>query len=365
MKKKSFAIIAGGTGGHVYPAISLVAKLTGRRRSIVFLTDRRGKKFIKSKSKIKVLVLPSPKRREGIFSILEKLYFLVRNFFISLKKLKSLKPSAVIGFGGYYSISPILASYMLKIPILIHEQNAMAGRANKLLFPIADRIATSFRKVDGLRSNKGKVVRTGNPIRPEFFNLGKKMYPDYSKKTTLKVLVIGGSQGARSFGKIFPRAIGLIDKADRKRLFINQQCNKKDIYQLKKTYAHLKVKTNLKIFFHNLPKILISCHLLIARSGASTIAELEATNKPSILIPYPYAKDNHQNKNAQMIKSTGLTWIFKEDKKTDISMSKLIQKLIKDPNILLSKKKNKRKKLPNNGGENLAKYCIEMISGKA
>ena len=365
MKKKSFVIIAGGTGGHVYPAISLAKKLSDRRYPVVFLTDKRGAKFIKLKSKIKIFILPSPRKKAGILSLLEKLYVLIRNFCTSLKKLKTLKPSAVIGFGGYYSISPILASYVSKIPILIHEQNAMAGRANKLLFPIADRIAISFRKVDGLRANKRKIVRTGTPIRPEFFKLGKKLYSDYSRKTNLKILVIGGSQGAQSFSKILPHALSLIDEKDRKRLVISQQCNKKDIYQLKKIYAHLKVKTNLKIFFHNLPKILTKCHLVIARSGASTIAELEVANKPSILIPYPYAKDNHQMKNAQMIESAKPNWILEENEKTPILMSKLIQKLIKNPGTFLNKVKNKRKRTFNNGSENLAKHCVQIVGDKA
>ena len=189
-KKRSFAIIAGGTGGHVYPAISLAEQLVRYKYSIVILTDKRGKKFIKPSNNIKVLILSSPKRTEGWLASAEKLYFLIKNFFDSMKKLQSLKPSSVVGFGGYYSISPIIASYALKIPIIIHEQNAVAGRANRFLFLVANKIAISFKRIDGLKSNNKKITRTGTPIRSEFFKLTKALRPRYGKKIDLKVLIL-------------------------------------------------------------------------------------------------------------------------------------------------------------------------------
>ena len=363
-KKRSFAIIAGGTGGHVYPAISLAEQLVRYKYSIVILTDKRGKKFIKPSNNIKVLILSSPKRTEGWLASAEKLYFLIKNFFDSMKKLQSLKPSSVVGFGGYYSISPIIASYALKIPIIIHEQNAVAGRANRFLFPVANKIAISFKRIDGLKSNNKKITRTGTPIRSEFFKLTKALRPRYGKKIDLKVLIIGGSQGAQSFSKIIPQAVALMNARERKRISINQQCNRGNIYQLKKTYDNLGVRADLKIFFDNMPKALTSCHFAIARAGASTIAELEATNTPSILIPYPYAKDDHQSQNAWMMKEAGLSWVLEEEKGTSALLSKLIQKFIKDPRILLNKRENRRTRVSKNGGNNLAKHCINILNEK-
>jgi UDP-N-acetylglucosamine--N-acetylmuramyl-(pentapeptide) pyrophosphoryl-undecaprenol N-acetylglucosamine transferase len=298
-------VAAGGTGGHLFPAEALAAAL-GKRGIIVHLvTDRRAARFGGAFSDDTIHVVSSATfQSRNPIAVARTLAALAAGFNQARKLIGRLQPAAVIGFGGYPTIPPVLAAVWRRVPSLIHDSNAVIGRANRLLAPRVTAIATTFPDVfSGAPALAAKATLTGNPLRPAVIAAAAVPYPALGD--LLRLLVVGGSQGARIMADVVPAAIGRLDPGLRARLAIVQQAREEDLSRVSRTYADLSVAAEIAPFFSDLPARMAACHLVISRSGASTVAELAAIGRPSILVPLPGALDQDQFANAGVLESAG------------------------------------------------------------
>ena len=320
--KMKIILIAGGTGGHVFPAIALSEFLEKKKVSYYFLTDQRCK-IIFDKYKIEYKLISSSQIKKNIFFLpiifLKILFGLIQSFIFFLNS----KPKSVISFGGYTCLPPLLAAKILKIPIYIHEQNAIMGQANRLFSKYSKKVLLGFKLTTHSTKNSHFV---GIPIRKNFLELrGKK-----SVNKSIKILVLGGSQGASVFFKILPKIISSMKKKDLKKLVLIQQAKKEQVKILENIYSNYELKFTLKSFFDNIPEIMNESDIILTRCGASTLAELNYLKKPSILFPLPTAKDNHQLRNARAFAKLNKCTIINENQINHENVIPGINKLILD-----------------------------------
>ena len=308
---KQILISAGGTGGHMFPAEALARDLIGRGYRVALATDIRGKKYEPFADGIPVYVLKSGAMKAGIFSKLQSALALGVGMMQAKKLVDKLKPAVVVGFGGYPSFPAVQAAQKKNVPTIIHESNAVMGKANGYLAPKADRIAVAWSKITGLdESDSVRTVVTGNPVRPEIAALYNKPYPALEQDGALRIFVMGGSQGASVFGEILPKMVENLSAAHKARLEIVQQCRDEDIEQVRKAYKEAGVKSELVTFFDNVGQQLEKCHLFIGRSGASTVSEVVTAGRPAIFVPYPHHKDQQQKRNADAVFDAGGAWVM-------------------------------------------------------
>ncbi|UCH72875.1 MAG: undecaprenyldiphospho-muramoylpentapeptide beta-N-acetylglucosaminyltransferase, partial [Rhodospirillales bacterium] len=245
--------------------------------------------------------------------------------------LKRLRPRAVAGFGGYPSVPTVVAASQLRVKTIIHEQNAVLGRANRMLAPYAARIATAFAKTDMLREqDRIRAVHTGNPVRPEVIEAAGP-YRAPSGDEAIEILVTGGSQGAAVFSEIIPPALAALPADLRRRLKVTQQCREDDIDTVRRSYDTGGIDAELATFISDIPARLARAQLVICRSGASTVAELAVAGRPAILIPYPHAIDDHQRENAARLCDAGGGWQLPQADASAPVLSELIGRLLADP----------------------------------
>jgi UDP-N-acetylglucosamine--N-acetylmuramyl-(pentapeptide) pyrophosphoryl-undecaprenol N-acetylglucosamine transferase len=301
-------VAAGGTGGHLFPAEALAAALAKRGVAVELVTDSRAAHHAGTFPAAAVHVIPSAtvRSKKNPFSLARTGCVLGYGLLKAWFKLPRLKPAVVIGFGGYPTIPPLLAATARGIPTVIHEQNAVMGRANRMLAPRVRAIATGF---PGILNREpalaAKATHTGNPVRPAVIEAARIPYPPLDAAGTLNLLVFGGSQGARVMADIVPPAIERLELPLRKRLKIVQQARGEDIARVRETYARLQVAAEVEPFFKDLPARMAASHLVVSRSGASTVAELAAIGRPGILIPLPHALDQDQRANAGVLMEAG------------------------------------------------------------
>ncbi len=328
-------LAAGGTGGHVFPARSLAESLLARGIRVALVTDRRGSGFGEElDSKAYRISAGSP----GGSALRKVIGFarLARGYLQSRRLLRSLAPSVVIGFGGYPSVPPMMAATRARLPTMLHEQNAVLGRANRLLAGRVDRIATAHETVSGLaEADRHKIVRTGNPVRAAIVRLRETPYPAPEPEGELRVLVLGGSQGARILSDVVPDAVIRLPETLRARLSIVQQCRGEDLGRVREAYAAYRVRVELAAFFEDLPERLGRCQLLIARAGASTVAELTAAGRPAILVPFAAATDDHQAANARTVVAQGGAWMMRETDFRPESLAARFELLLRQPSLLV------------------------------
>lgn len=249
--------------------------------------------------------------------------------------LKRLKPKVVIGFGGYPSFPTVFAATGLKIPAIIHEQNSVLGRANRLLAPRVNYIATSFPYTLMLDdTEKPKIRLTGNPVRQSICSLRGVPYPNLTQDGHIRILVTGGSQGASIFSTVVPAAVAALPQALRARVRIDQQCREADLEATRAAYAQLGMHADLASFFVDLPARLAGSHLVIARSGASTVCELAVAGRPGILVPLPTSMDNHQYYNAQALEDAGGGWVMPQEGFTAASLAARLEAFLTSPATL-------------------------------
>jgi UDP-N-acetylglucosamine--N-acetylmuramyl-(pentapeptide) pyrophosphoryl-undecaprenol N-acetylglucosamine transferase len=248
--------------------------------------------------------------------------------------LKQLGPRAVVGFGGYPSVPTMVAAAQLRFKTMIHEQNAVLGRANRVLAPRADRIATAFATVAMLQEvDAARAVRTGNPVRPEIVDASRP-YQAPGADGPIEILVTGGSQGASIFADVVPAALAALPAALRGRLNVTQQCREDDIDSVRGRYAADDIAAELATFITDIPERLARAHLVICRSGASTVAELAAAGRPAVMIPYPHAIDDHQRENAARLCDAGGGWQLPQSDATAAALCELIGALLPEPGKL-------------------------------
>ncbi len=314
MKQQEPLIVlsSGGTGGHIFPAQALAETLLSRGFRLVLITDRRGNVYNDTLMAIETHAIHAAGvSGRGLFAKIGALGHLIVGYFQARRLLKELKPDVVVGFGGYPTIPTLLAASHLGIKSAIHEQNAVLGRANRVLAPRATRIATAFKTTAFLRdADHPKSVWTGNPVRPEIVAVRGMPFPTSETNSPIRLLIVGGSQGASIFSAVVPDALLGLPNPIRQRLCVTQQCREEDLDRVRKTYAEAGIEAELSSFFDDIPKRLAEAHLMICRAGASTMAELTAAGRPAILVPYPHAIDDHQTVNAARLCDSGGAWMI-------------------------------------------------------
>ncbi|MEO8546948.1 MAG: undecaprenyldiphospho-muramoylpentapeptide beta-N-acetylglucosaminyltransferase [Sphingomicrobium sp.] len=331
----NFVLAAGGTGGHMVPAHALAAELKSRGHGVMLITDERGARFPGLFDKVPVHILPAGRLGGGPIGWLKALRSVVAGRSEAKGIYRNHRPNAVIGFGGYPAFPSLLAASSMRIPSLLHEQNAVLGRVNRLLAGDAAAIATGFAEVERLKSAyKAKTVTVGNPVREAVAKLGEMPFPPFDEVAPLKILVTGGSQGASVLGQVVPVGLGLLQPSLRRRLQVIQQCRADDIERVRAHYAEFGIPAELMTYIEDMPDKLAEAHLVIGRAGASTLAELTAAGRPAILIPYPSATDDHQTANAREMTQAGGARTIPQAQFTPPVLARQIEAMAADPQAL-------------------------------
>jgi UDP-N-acetylglucosamine--N-acetylmuramyl-(pentapeptide) pyrophosphoryl-undecaprenol N-acetylglucosamine transferase len=329
-------LAAGGTGGHLFPAFALAQELGRRSIAVDLVTDMRGDRYGANFPARALYKVPSATLTgRSALAAAEAGWMLTRGVGASLKLLGEVKPGAVIGFGGYPAFPPLVAAWLRRIPTALHEQNAVLGRANRLLARRVTRIATSFERTEHLTGAATKRARlTGNPVRDQVLDWATQSYRAPREGGPFSLLVFGGSQGARYFSEIMPPTLSLLSAEMRASLFVVQQCRPEDLERVEQAYQAAGVRAHLASFFANLPEEMAKAHLVIGRAGASTVAELAVMGRPAILVPLPHAIDNDQRLNAARLAESGGAWCIEQKELTPERFAEAIGRLFGAPDTL-------------------------------
>jgi UDP-N-acetylglucosamine--N-acetylmuramyl-(pentapeptide) pyrophosphoryl-undecaprenol N-acetylglucosamine transferase len=334
-KNPLIVLAAGGTGGHMFPAEALAAELVARGRAVALVTDRRGQSFGDRVAGVATHRIHAGRFDAGLLGKVVGIAELVLGIAQAALKLRTLSPAAVVGFGGYPSVPTVLAASRLGIPSLIHEQNALLGRANRFLAPRVRRIALSFAATAGLAPDeRARSAETGNPVRPAIAAQRERPYVAPTAESAIELVVTGGSQGARIFSEIVPAALARLPAPLRARLRLSQQARPEDLAAVRATYVEGGIAADLASFFEDVPSRLARAQLVIARAGASTVAELTAIGRPALLIPYPHAADDHQSANAKAFAEAGAGWTMAQPDFTAESLAAFLAEMLAAPERL-------------------------------
>ena len=335
MMSRHYVLAAGGTGGHMMPAHALAEELIVRGHRVALVTDDRGARIPGLFDKVQVHILPAGRLTGNPLGWPRAAKAIMTGRAMALRLYETFQPSAVVGFGGYPAFPALLAARRDRLPTAIHVQNAVLGRVNRLVAGKVDAIATSYAEVDRLPGNaKGKVHLVGNPVRDEVLELRERPYPPLDEDGIFRLLVTGGSQGASILSSVVPEGLALLPEHFRRRLQVTQQCRAEDIEEVRARYAALGIPADLATYLPDLPERLAWSHLVIARAGASTIAELTAAGRPGILIPLQGATDDHQTANAREMVKAGGARAIPQSRFTPVELAKQMQKLGLEPAAL-------------------------------
>lgn len=363
-QSRLIALAAGGTGGHIFPAEALAEELQASGHHVVLVTDRRFDSYKGLLGRLERHVVRAGTFGRGFANKITASADIVLGTMQARALLKRLKPQAVVGFGGYPSFPTVYAASGLGIPTIIHEQNSVLGRANRLLLKRAAAIATSFPDTRFIGEEyAAKTLLTGNPVRAAIRALHHVPYPELSQDGNIRILVTGGSQGASIFSQMVPAAIAALPGALRTRIRIDQQCREADLESTRAAYHQMNVSADLSSFFTDIPARLASAHLVIARAGASTIAELSAAGRPSILVPLPTAMDNHQYYNANALEESGGGWMMPQEGFTAAALSSRIEAFLNLPESLARAANYARKAGKIQAVHELASLTLRLVSG--
>ena len=328
----NFVLAAGGTGGHMVPAHALAAELAARGHGVLVITDARGAKIPGLFDKIAVHELPAGRLGGGPISWIKATFAVLAGRREAIRLYRDHPPQAVVGFGGYPAFPALLAARALDIPTVLHEQNAVLGRVNRLLAGGATAIGTAYPEIERLKPGPSdRLVLVGNPVRAEIARIGEMPFPPFDEVAPLKILVTGGSQGATILGKVVPSGLGMLEPSLRRRLQVVQQCRPDDIEEIRARYAELGIPAELMTYILDMPEKLADAHLVIGRAGASTIAELTAAGRPAILIPFAAATDDHQTANAREMTKAGGARTIPQGEFTPETLARQIEAIAGDP----------------------------------
>lgn len=317
------------------PAFALGQELLRRGHHVALVTDERGTKIPGCPEKIATHVLPAGRMGGGPKSWLSAARSIWRGRAMAKRLYANFEPSAVIGFGGYPALPSILGAFASNIPTIIHEQNAVLGRVNRLVAHKVNAIATAYPDIQKLEKRDLKKVHlVGNPVRDEVLALRDEAYPPLGEEGIFRVLITGGSQGATILSEVVPDGLARLPLNLRRRLQVTQQCRPEDIDKVRKTYADHQIPAELATYLPDLPERLGWAHLVISRAGASTIAELTCAGRPAILIPLPSAMDNHQAYNVKEMVQAGGARAIAQAQFDAVELAKQIQKIALQPGAM-------------------------------
>jgi len=303
---RHYVLAAGGTGGHITPAFALAHALERRGHHVALITDERGAAIPGKPDFLTTHVLPAGRFTKNPLGWPKAIRAVLEGRRMARQLYDAFAPTAVVGFGGYPALPALFAARSAGIACVIHEQNAVLGRVNRLFAGRVNAIATAYPEVDRLKDKyRGKTHLVGNPVRPNVLALRDQPFPPFTADGLLRVLVTGGSQGASILSEIVPDGLAMLPPALRGRLQVTQQCRPEDLEAVRARYAQYGIPAELATYFEDMVATLADAHLFIGRAGASTIAELTAVGRPAILIPLPLATDDHQSANTREMVAAG------------------------------------------------------------
>jgi len=332
---RHFLLAAGGTGGHMLPAYALAGELISRGHRVALVSDDRGLKIPGAPAEMEVHVLPAGRVTGGPAGWLRAALAIRKGRRMAIDLIREFDPAVVVGFGGYPSLPSLLAARATKTPSVIHEQNAVLGRTNRLMASRVDGIAVAYRNIHRFPEKLAmKRHLTGNPVREEVIAIRDDGYPPLPEDGILRLLVVGGSLGATILSDVVPAAVAMLPKALLERLQIVQQAREEDLEAVRGKYAKLGVAAECAPYIADLPERLRWAHLFVGRAGASTVAELACAGRPAIFVPYPHAMDDHQTWNVvDLVEAHGAQSIPQGDF-TPAALAKQIQRMALEPGAL-------------------------------
>ncbi|MBQ4875508.1 MAG: undecaprenyldiphospho-muramoylpentapeptide beta-N-acetylglucosaminyltransferase [Rickettsiaceae bacterium H1] len=347
----------GGTGGHIFPAIATMRALEIRQHECVLITTPSLKKWKSNRTDVKMEYLSISKNGSVGF-----LWLFIINFIKSFFLIRKYKPKAIVCFGGRFTAPILMAGYLLRVPIILHESNSVLGKVNKLFLPFAQKLGFFFPSIEENIPNRyeEKLSLVGIPITKDIEYC---TYPQITNK--IKILVIGGSQGASIFSDIIPNTINKVIDKIKSEIVIYHQCPKQDLHRVEQKYTDYKINAEIATFFHNIAEKLSEAHVIISRAGASTIAEILVMGKPTIYIPYPYAKDSHQLKNAEFIMKNKGGILIKQENLTMENLANELIELINGKNKLQEISEQASKIAINNASVRFAELIEYVITAKS
>jgi UDP-N-acetylglucosamine--N-acetylmuramyl-(pentapeptide) pyrophosphoryl-undecaprenol N-acetylglucosamine transferase len=364
MSKKIF-ITSGGTGGHIIPARCLAQYLAAQNCQVFFLGDQKYRSYIKENDAFKSKIIYSSQLKKSPLFLIKAAIKIALGILQSTYFLLKIRPQFVVAFGGYSTFPTLIAAVLTKTPIILHEQNSHLGKVNRIFAKYAKKIALSFKETSGIsESDLSKTFFVGNPVRQEILALNEIPYclpkkeikaakpdkrmgydvllaseflnkeSDEEPVNFFNILVLGGSGGAKIFSEILPKAFFNMNESFKEKIWITQQCRSELINETFAQYKSCNINITIDVFFENMPEIIQASHLVISRSGSSSIFEFCAAKKPMILVPFALAADNHQEKNAQYFEKNGAAILLKESEFTINKINQLLKNLIEDQSIL-------------------------------
>ncbi|MGL1919422.1 MAG: undecaprenyldiphospho-muramoylpentapeptide beta-N-acetylglucosaminyltransferase [Hyphomicrobiales bacterium] len=355
-------IAAGGTGGHIFPAEALAQELKARGHKVYFATDVRGLRFVDNFPAEEVkLIDGATVFSKSPLKLIGAMFKICKGVAQSLFYVHRKKIDIVVGFGGYPSFAPLLAGKLLFKPSVLHEQNAVLGRANKLLAKFTKQVALSFPTTKFADDIAHKTTFIGNPLRGIVHELKNTQYAPYTEGENFNLVVFGGSQGAAVFNQILPAAMMALPDNVRNKINLVQQVRKEDVDRLTKIYQELNMNAIIAPFFADMPQLIAKSHLVIGRAGATTVAELCYIGRPSLLVPLPGALDADQANNAKNIADINGGWVCKQNEFTAPYLAAKIQDWMSEPQQLVEAAHNAKQLGQPQAAENLANLVEKYI----
>ena len=351
---------AGGTGGHLFPAEALAHELRARGHAVHLVTDRRAERFAGSFPADEIHVVASATiTSKNPIALMRTGLALFRGLRESGRLLARLRPAVVVGFGGYPTLPPLMGAARAGIPAMIQEQNAVMGRANRFLAGRVNRIAGGFLKPEGAFADK--IVTTGNPVRPDVLKAAQTPYDPLAAEGPFRLLVFGGSQGARFFSEVMPATIDLLPEELRTRLKLTQQARPEDLESVQKHYRETGIEAEISPFFNNMAERLAAAHLIISRSGASTVSEIAVVGRPAILVPFPHALDHDQAANAAALEAQGGARVVQQSELSPQTLASMLQDFASRPDDLAAMAANAKSV----GSPDAARLLADLVEDMA
>jgi len=358
----TFVLAAGGTGGHLFPAQALAEQLRGNGAVVHLATDRRSDAFAAQMPGVEIRHVPAGRVGGGPIHSAFGLAMMAAGLVQARQLLRRLDPEVVVGFGGYPSVPTMWAATQLGFATVIHEQNAVLGRANRLLARRVKRIATGFSETAGVRpADRDRAVFTGNPVRPSIRTVAQMPYRPPEPGATIELLILGGSQGARIFADIVPPALLALPPEVRTALRVSQQARPEDCERVTAQLRGAGIAAEISSFFTDVPERLARAQLVICRSGASTVSELAAVGRPALLVPYPHATDDHQAANARVLANAGAGWLIPQSALSAPMLTNRLAELIANAAGLAHAAAQARRFAVEDAAERLAAVVLGLV----
>jgi UDP-N-acetylglucosamine--N-acetylmuramyl-(pentapeptide) pyrophosphoryl-undecaprenol N-acetylglucosamine transferase len=359
-------LAAGGTGGHLFPAFALAEELRSRGIAVDLITDMRGDRYGSGFPARNVYKVPAATLAgRSPVDAAKTAWALASGTRAAHKILGHVRPAVVVGFGGYPTFPPLVAARMRGIATVLHEQNAVLGRANRMLAKRVTGIATSFERTKYLNGDLTAKARcTGNPVRQSVITAAAQPYAAPLADGEFLILVFGGSQGARYFSETLPPALAALQADTRQRIRVTQQAREEDVEGVRAAFAASGIVANVASFFGDLPHRMAQAHLVIGRAGASTVAELAVVGRPSILVPLPHALDNDQLNNALRLAESGGCWCIEQKTLTPQRLAEEIHRLVDAPQTLAAAAEAAKRAGRPDAVDRLADFAVELAAGR-